>query len=73
MPTLTHNEAQVLDVVRRQSRQGDPVATGTVRRLTTVSYDGVDYALRGLMAKGLVTKPSRGNWLPVVPNEEPIR
>lgn len=64
-PTLTPNEATVLKVVRRQCRQGDPVATARVRMGSRpISYDNVDRALRGLVWLGLIHKPSRGFYLP---------
>lgn len=64
MPNVTANEQVVLDVLRRQCRQGDPCATGTVRiHARSVSYSGVDRALRSLVEKGVIAKPSRGNYL----------
>jgi hypothetical protein len=67
MATLTHMEATVLDIVRRQAELGDPVPTYVIKNAAwryRVSYDGTDRALRGLMKKNLVTKPSRGFYLP---------
>lgn len=66
MADLTRNEEAVLRIVRRQCRHGDPVASADVKTLARpISYDMVDRALRGLLAKDLVTRPTRGNWLPV--------
>ena len=71
MSTLTHNEAVVLGIVRQQARQGDPVAAGTIKSKAqpqNVAYDQVDRALRGLIALGKVTRPSRGYYLPTESN-----
>jgi hypothetical protein len=69
---LSYNEGIVLDVVRQQCRHGDYVTTGTVRnQARTVPYDSVDRALKALLKKGLVIKPSRGTWmLPDADQEE---
>lgn len=62
---LTLNEERVLHIVKRQCRLGDPVATADVRRLARpISYDAVDGALRKLVDKQLIAKPSRGFYLP---------
>lgn len=67
MAELTANEGIVVQIVRRQARQGDPVSAGVIKsqaRKHGVMYDSVDRALRGLLFKGLVVKPSRGFYLP---------
>lgn len=66
MATLTYNEGIVIEIIRRQCRQGDPVATAIVRRCAwpMVSSDATDRALAGVVAKGLAVKASRGFYLP---------
>jgi RIO-like serine/threonine protein kinase len=61
------DDACVLRAIRRQSRLGDPVPTGVIKDAVrgVVSYDGVDRALKRLLARGVVRRPTRGFWLPV--------
>jgi hypothetical protein len=68
MPVVTHNEGVVIDVLRSQGRQGDPVAAWVVRDSAGrygLSFDAVNRALTGLVSKGLAIKPSRGFYLPI--------
>jgi len=64
---LTYYQRTVLRSVKRQARHGDPVPTGVVREATAgvVPYDAVDRSLKALVRLGLISKPSRGFYLPV--------
>jgi hypothetical protein len=77
MAELTQTQATVLNIVREQCRLGNPVSAGIVRdRAWTwhskpqISYDMANRALTTLVAKGLLTKPTRGWYLPVATNQE---
>lgn len=67
MPELTPNEAAVLGVVRHETRLGDPVRSADVQHRASgrgVAYEATTRALRSLLDQGLLTKPSRGFYLP---------
>jgi len=75
MSVLTYNEGLAIDVIRRQhKRYNDAVAAWDVRdRLLHshgVRYDSANRALRGLVDKGVASKPSRGYYLPSTPEEQ---
>ena len=65
---LTFNEAEVVDAVRRRAVAGVPVPARLVRMAVwdshRIPYDAAHRALTGLVKKGLLTKPSRGYYLP---------
>jgi hypothetical protein len=67
MTVLTHAEGEVVDVIRRASMQGAPVATNIIRMNVwnshRISYDQTQRALASLVQKGVLIKPSRGKYL----------
>lgn len=66
---LTENERAVLEQVRRHTRLGDPVTPDAIHYAlpngSRLSRNKIGSALRSLVAKGVLTKPSRGFYLPV--------
>ncbi len=69
MVELTNKERVVLEAVRLESRSGEPARPWEVWLQARSAggyetYDTVHKALRSLVAKGALTRPSRGRYLP---------
>jgi Mn-dependent DtxR family transcriptional regulator len=69
MAELTERQSSVLELVRRLCGSGRPASASTIRKAAWwADAPSVDAALRSLTAKGLLSKPRRGYYLPTEEN-----